>query len=222
MRIALSFILYFLALSVHAQFRFVEDRSIPVSIEGNALLRPWEGGINAAQYQKMDLNNDGTPDLVVYHRMAGELSTYLASGSGFVYSPDYTQFFPEEVSDWLILADYNCDGRKDIFTSTPLGIKVFENTTTGDTPDWTEAVNFVTFNEGINLQVNASDIPGIADIDGDGDLDILAYRFSSSNTIDYYKNQSIENTGSCGALTFIRETRRWGDLEECDCNSPAS
>ncbi len=205
--------------SVNAQFRFAEDRSIPVTIDGELLNRPWEGGINSGQFQKMDLNGDGVEDLIIYHRISGELATYLATGGEYVFSPEYKAFFPEEVADWLVLADFNCDGKKDIFTSTTFGIKVFENTTSGDTPTWREAAEFLTFDNDINMQVNASDIPGIADIDGDGDLDILAYRFSTSNTIDHYKNLSIENTGSCGALTFTRETRRWGDLEECDCNN---
>lgn len=219
MRLLISLLLCLVTEAVFAQFRFVEDGSVPMIINNQTLARAWEGGINSAQYQKMDLNNDGTEDLVIYHRMSGELTTYLAQNNEFVYQPAYKAFFPEEVSDWLVLADYNCDGKKDIFTSTPLGIKVFENTSSGNVPDWTEAVEFISFNDGINLQVNASDIPGIADIDGDGDLDILSYRFSTSNTIDFYKNLSIENTGVCGSLTFTRETRRWGDLEECDCGS---
>lgn len=215
------FLLLFLTAfsSLQAQFRFMEDRSIPVTIDGTLLNRPWEGGINSAQFQKMDLNNDGTEDLVIYHRISGELATYLADNNQFVFAPEYKAYFPEEVTDWLVLADFNCDGKKDIFTSTTFGIKVFENTTTGSLPKWTEAVDFITFDNDINLQVNASDIPGIADIDGDGDLDILAYRFSTASTIDHYKNLSIENTGSCGALVFTRESRNWGELEECDCNS---
>lgn len=205
--------------SLQAQFRFAEDRSIPVTIQGELLNRSWEGGINSGQFQKMDLNNDGEEDLVIYHRISGELTTYLADNNDFTFAPEYKAFFPEAVTDWLVLADFNCDGKKDIFTSTTFGIKVFENVTTGSLPEWTEAVEFITFDNDINLQVNASDIPGIADIDGDGDLDILAYRFSTSNTIDHYKNLSVENTGSCGALVFTRENRRWGDLEECDCNN---
>ncbi len=215
------FLLLFLTAfsGLHAQFRFVEDRSIPVTIDGELLDRPWEGGINSAQFQKMDLNSDGIEDLVIYHRISGELATYLAENNRFVFAPEYKAYFPEEVTDWLVLADFNCDGKKDIFTSTTFGIKVFENITTGNLPEWTEAVDFITFDNDINLQVNASDIPGIADIDGDGDLDILAYRFSTASTIDHYKNLSIENTESCGALVFTRESRSWGDLEECDCNS---
>lgn len=219
MRIQFCLLLLLSFSSLNGQFQFAENRSIPVTTQGQSLARPWEGGINSAQFQKMDLNNDGTEDLVIYHRISGELTTYLAVNGAFVFSPEYKAFFPEEVTDWLVLADFNCDGKKDIFTSTTFGIKVFENTSTGDLPEWREAVEFITFDNDINLQVNASDIPGIADIDGDGDLDIIAYRFSTSNTIDHYKNLSVENTGSCGSLTFTRENRRWGDLEECDCNN---
>ena len=217
MKFIICLLLSLLGLYAHGQFRFAKDESIPVRVNGTKLSRPWEGGINSAQYQKLDLNQDGTEDLVIYHRMSGTVSTYLAVENKYVFSPEYAAFFPEEVSDWLILADYNCDGLKDIFTSTPLGIKVFENKSSDGVLRWTESVKFIQFNDDINLQVNASDIPGIADIDGDGDLDIIAYRFSTSNTIDYFKNQSVENTGSCGALTFTRESRRWGDLEECNC-----
>ena len=77
MRLAVCFIISLLATQLQGQFRFVEDGSIPLSIDGNSLERPWEGGINSAQYQKMDLNGDGTEDLVIYHRMSGELTTYL-------------------------------------------------------------------------------------------------------------------------------------------------
>jgi len=219
MRIILCMLFGLLGLQAQGQFRFSEDRTVPVSINGSELARPWEGGINSAQYQKTDLNNDGVEDLVIFHRMTETLTTYLALENEFVFSPEYVAFFPEEVSDWLVMADYNCDGLKDIFTSTPLGIKVFENTSSGDDLSWTESVDFIIFNDDINLQVNASDIPGIADIDGDGDLDILSYRFSSSSTIDYYRNMSVENTGGCGELVFTREIRRWGGIEECDCGS---
>ena len=219
MRSAFSLLLLLTCLQVNAQFSLRERSDIPLTVNGNVLERAWEGGINSAQYQKMDLNNDGVEDLVIYHRISGELSTYLSQNNTFVFAPDYKFFFPEEVDSWLVLADFNCDGLKDIFTSTPLGIKVFENVTTGATPAWQEAADFLTFgSSNINIQVNASDIPGIADIDGDGDMDILSYRFSTSNTIEYYQNMSVENTGVCGSLVFERNTRRWGDLEECNCN----
>ncbi len=85
-------------------------------------------------------------------------------------------------------------------------------------PEWEQAVDFLRFDSGVNIQVNASDIPGIADVDGDGDLDILAYRFTTASTIDYYQNTGVDN-GDCEQLTFTRATRRWGEFAECECNT---
>jgi hypothetical protein len=214
------FTLFFLVLihSLYGQFAFQFESNIPLSINGDELNRAWEGGINSAQFQKMDLNNDGDEDLVIFHRMSGEITTYLAQNNNFVWAPDYKHFFPAEITNWFILADYNCDGKKDIFTSVPQGITVYENISSGTTPDWQQATNFLRFDSGANIQVNASDIPGIADIDGDGDLDILSYRFTTASTIDFYRNTGIDN-GNCGALTFERVTRRWGEFEECGCDS---
>ena len=215
---ALLLVLLFISKTVSAQYQFQFKTDVPVSINNNILSQAWTGGINSAQFQKIDLNNDGTEDLVVYHRISRELTTFLSIGGEYVFSPDYVNLFPDDVTSWLILRDFNCDGLKDIFTSTPLGVKVYRNTTTGGLLEWQVESEFLQFDAGINLQINATDIPGIEDIDGDGDLDILSYRFSSSSTIDYYKNQSVENTGSCGELTFTRETRNWGEFEECNCN----
>ncbi len=216
-RIALL-VLLVLPTLVSAQYQFRSNTDIPVTLDDSELMLPWTGGLNSAQFLKFDLNHDGTEDLVIYHRISKELTTFLAINNEYVFNADYPSMFPPEVEDWLILKDYDCDGLKDIFTSTPFGIKVFRNITTGDRLQWEEAADFLRFDSGINLQVNASDIPGIEDIDGDGDLDILSYRFSTASTIDYYKNTSIETTGECGALTFIRETRIWGGFEECNCN----
>ena len=53
----------------------------------------------------------------------------------------------------------------------------------------------------------------IEDVNGDGALDILTFRFGNANSIDLYLN-----TGACGSLSFERTERRWGNFEECGCN----
>lgn len=218
MKLLCSLFLLLFIHSLNGQYAFKMENNIPLRIGGNELNRAWEGGINSAQFQKMDLNGDGEEDLVIFHRMSGEITTYLAENDEFIWAPDYKHFFPIEIANWFILADYNCDGKKDIFTSVPQGITVYENVMSGDFPEWQQAVDFLRFSSGSNIQVNASDIPGIADIDGDGDLDILSYRFTTASTIDFYHNTGIEN-GNCAALTFDRVTRRWGDFEECGCEN---
>ena len=51
---------------VEAQFTFTLDQSIPVEANGKSLAMPWAGGLNAAQFNTMDLNGDGKQDLVTF------------------------------------------------------------------------------------------------------------------------------------------------------------
>ncbi len=214
MKIRLILFFIFVTVPSWAQVAFEYETAIPVRANGETLNRAFEGGLNATQFQTMDLNGDGELDLVLYHRMAQEITTYLSVNGSYEWAPEFAYSFPEDVVHWLILKDYDCDGKKDLFTSTSLGIKVYKNISEDKFPAWEEAEAFLTITSGSNIQVSPGDIPGIADINGDGALDILTYRFGSASTIVYY-----ENTGACGDLSFERITRNWGNFEECNCNS---
>ena len=209
---ALLFFLFFIPLSALGQFEFQLSTDIPLSIDGQPLERAFEGGLNSPQFQTMDLDFDGDEDLVIYNRMANNLQTYINEDNNYVWKPEFAFQFPADVIGWIVLIDFDCDGDKDLFTSTSLGIKAYENTSTASL-SWVEAVPFLTFGSGTNIQVSRSDIPGFADVNGDGALDILTYRFGTSTTIDYY-----ENTGSSGDFTFERADRQWGGILECDCD----
>lgn len=214
MRSVILLIILILPFSLQGQYEFRFRTDIPASVNESILTRAWEGGLNAAQFQTIDLNDDGTLDLVIYNRISRDISTYLNVNGQYLWSPEFAYQFPSDVVHWLILKDYDCDGQKDLFTSTALGIKVYRNTSAGGVLSWEEAEAFLRFDGGTNIQVSPNDIPGIADINGDGALDILTYRFGTSSTVDYF-----ENTGSCGSLTFTRAERQWGGFEECDCDS---
>ncbi|MBO3700245.1 FG-GAP-like repeat-containing protein [Roseivirga sp. E12] len=214
MRSALFLIILSFPLTLMGQFQFRYKTDVPFSNQGTPLERAWEGGLNAAQFQTMDLNNDGTEDLILYNRISRDISTYLNVNDQYIWSPDFAYLFPDDVVHWLILKDYDCDGLKDLFTSTALGIKVYRNTSAGASLTWEVAQPFLRFDAGTNIQVSPNDIPGIADINGDGALDILTYRFGTSTTVDYF-----QNTGACGSLEFTRVERQWGGFTECDCDS---
>lgn len=209
---ALLFFLFFIPFSVLGQFEFQFSTDMPLSVNGQQLNRVFEGGLNSPQFQTMDLDFDGDQDLVLYNRMANNLQTYINENNSYVWKPEYAFQFPEDVIGWIVLIDFDCDGDKDLFTSTSLGIKAYENTSTTEL-SWEEAAPFLSFDTGTNIQVSRSDIPGFADVNGDGAIDILAYRFGTSTTIDYY-----ENTGNCGDLSFERADRQWGGILECDCD----
>ena len=77
------------------------------------------------QFQTIDLNQDGDLDLAIYHRISRDITTYLLVDGAYVRSPQFDQVFLK-TRYLFILKDFDCDGKKDLFTSTTLGIKVSE------------------------------------------------------------------------------------------------
>ncbi|MDH4090437.1 MAG: T9SS type A sorting domain-containing protein [Cyclobacteriaceae bacterium] len=225
-------LILFLPLGLSAQFTYVLDQSIPVGdINKNELRMPWAGGLNAAHYNTMDLNADGKDDLVLFDRTAGKILTFLNQENQYEYAPAFESFFPEGITNWLLLRDFNCDGKKDIFTGDILGIKVYANETgPGENLSWKQFLFYsgfggekspvlltTGFSGKINLQLQFDDLPSIIDADGDGDLDIFNVRFAGNGTVEYHQNFSMERYGTCDSLDFERQTQKWGDFTECEC-----
>ncbi|HEU5146399.1 MAG TPA: hypothetical protein VFT90_06785, partial [Chryseosolibacter sp.] len=179
-RVACFFLLS-VPLAAVGQFTYTLDQTIPVQdLQGENLTLAWAGGLNAAQFNTMDLNADGEDDLILYDRMANKVITFIASEGQWVAAPEYEELFPDGVYNWLLLRDYNCDGRKDIFTGDVLGMKVYTNTTsTPEALSW-EQFLFETGFDGpksnvlltknpatdikVNLQLQFDDLPAISDV----------------------------------------------------------
>lgn len=229
---SIRFFLVILPLSLQAQFTYVIDQTIPVKdAQDNTLALPWAGGLNAAHYNSMDLNGDGKDDLVLYDRMADKVLTFINQDEAYQYAPEFEDFFPDEITNWLLLRDYNCDGKKDIFTGDILGMKVYTNITVpGATLEWeqflfysgfpgskSQALLTKGFSGKINLQLQSDDLPAVMDADGDGDLDIFNVHFVGAGTVEYHKNFSKERYGTCDSLDFERVTQKWGGFTECEC-----
>jgi len=194
-----------------------------VVIDGRSLANPWAGGINSGQFSKMHLNDDSQEDLVVFDRAGGRLLTFLAvrQGSGYVWqhAPSYESLFPTNLRNWLLLVDYDLDGRKDLFTSTIAGIRVFRNVDHTNGFAWqliADPLMTQGFSGNINLYVQSSDLPAIMDLDADGDLDILAFDFTG-NTVEYHQNFSVER-GKKQPFVFRKVNTCWGRFWKEECN----
>lgn len=229
---AWAFLFLFLPGLVSAQFLYEIDQSIPVTGQGNILLKnPWGGGLNAVQVNTLDLNHDTKEDLVIFERMGNLVLTFLQQDGEYVYAPEYEVFFPAGITNWLLLRDFNGDGRKDVFTGDALGVKVYLNTTQpGEMVSWKP---FSFFNNGVKgpllltkkttkvpLQMSYDDLPSIADADGDGDLDIFAMDFPGASKIEFHRNFSMERYGSLDSLDFERVSNSstgWAGVRECGC-----
>ncbi len=221
LRTGISFLFILLFNQTIGQITFEYDSSVVVKEEDSILKNPWTGGLNSGQYGRIDINGDQKEDLIIFDRSSKILNTFVLKEGMFIYNPDYRFFFPKKIEGWILFRDYDCDGRKDIFTNASRGMKVYRNITPeGSNLKWeliADPVLTLTSSGLINLQVNITDVPAIDDVDGDGDLDILVYNFALGGFIRYHQNMSIENTGSCGSIEYELVNRQWGYFEECDC-----
>ncbi len=196
-----------------------QSSQIPVKVNQSFLSNPWAGGFNSVQVESLDLNADGVEDWVIFDRSTQKLSTFLrfkmSNGKySEVYSPSYESFFPK-VENWFHLVDFNQDGRKDLFCSAAAGMKIYQNVSK-------ETIAFQTlidpvFSEGfsgkINLYVAASDIPAIGDVDGDGDIDVLAFE-PAGHYVEFHENVSAKGSG---LIQFRKTVDCWGDFIHNDC-----
>ncbi|UCS95246.1 T9SS type A sorting domain-containing protein [Echinicola marina] len=220
MRYLFPFFLIFSFYSSYAQkaYQFSE---ISIQQNGEILPMPFAGGINAAQVQSMDTNGDGKEELVIWDINSRSIKVFQNTNGQYKELPYMPYFFPKDISGFMVLADYDGDGKKDLFTSTAFGIKAYKNITTdGKTnPEWEVAETYLKLENGSNFQANNLDIPAIQDLDGDGDLDIVIFNYAAGDYLEYYKNTSIERTGNSDIDAFAAPEIRWGNFEFCGCGS---
>ena len=147
------------------------------------LTSPWAGGMNSMQFGEVDINRDGIKDLVAFDRQGNRIMPFINGGNpgeiDYRFDASYINNFPE-LYDWAIFADYNNDGKADIFTYSPgwAGMMVYKNIS-GETLKFERVVYpyLTSLNSGgeVNILVTYADYPGISDLDNDGDLDILTF-----------------------------------------------
>jgi hypothetical protein len=196
--------------------------------ENNRVLKmPWAGGINFSNASSIDLNFDGKKDFVLFDRAnesgMGRFRCFINNGApgqlDYTAAPGLAYYFPQ-ASNWAVLLDYNNDGKEDLFCSTTGGIKVYTNTST-NVLSFTllKSLVYTKYSSGgvyTNLYASGAGVPGIADIDGDGDLDVLT--FSPLGVyVEYHRNYSIEKYGNADSLDYMLEDYCWGDISESDC-----
>jgi len=207
------------ALSQNNDYIFVKDNSIEVRDSiGNNLFFPWAGGMNSCQYGLIDMNLDGIKDLLIFDKIGNRKMCFINLGvlgqSSFVYSPDYEILFPE-LHSWVQIIDYDNDGKDDIFTYENGGIKVYKNISNNNLKFKIEKNPLLSSYNGfnVNLFCSSEDYPAIADIDNDGDYDILNF-WVMGMFVNYHKNLSIEKYGIPDSLDFVMADESWGCFAE--------
>ena len=214
-----SFIVLLFSIVIVAQEVFPQmilNRDVSLIFEENGLQfsSPLAGGINSGQFSNIDLNLDGIMDLVVFDKSGDKLSPFINSNGTFIYAPQYRAKFPA-MHDWALLADYNCDGRNDIFTYSSAGMAVYLNISSTEL-EFIQITSLVRSNYGssnLNIYISPVDIPAISDIDNDGDLDVLTFSILGG-FVEYHKNLSMELYKNCDSLVFELAESCWGIFYE--------
>lgn len=203
---------------LQAQYLFGRADTIPVIISGNILKNPWAGGLNQPQFSMIDLDGNGIKDLFVFDRSNLAIRTFINKGTqdsvDYVYAPEYISAFPN-LHDFNLLADYNCDGKEDIFGYSNAGMAVYRNDFDSITGlKFTLVTNLLYskyYSSYINLFVSPANLPALTDIDNDGDLDILTFDIFGMY-VEYHQNMSMETFGHCDSLKFQRTSACWGSF----------
>jgi hypothetical protein len=193
------------------------DQSKTIRVNEQVLSNGFSLGINSAQIQTIDLTGDGKEEWVVWDINSRQLQVFEKVGEQFRIRPELSYFFPSDVSGFLVLADYDRDGRKDLFTSTALGVKAYRNNSSGSQISWALAQNFLRLEGANNISANNLDTPLLQDLDGDGDLDLLLFNFAVGDYLEYYRNTSVERKGIPDIDGFAFPVRHWGNFEFCGC-----
>lgn len=197
------------------------DNGIPVVVQGDTLHAAWLGGLQAPQFSAIDHDNDGRLDLLISDRADGRIFPMVNAGvPGLVdyrYAPALTAAYPSTLGRWTLLRDYDGDGRMDIFSGARDGsqIQVYRNTSAGSNLSFAlvKPKLYSTYSTPLFLYAASNDIPGISDIDQDGDLDILSFNVGGSN-VEWHKNLSVELYGHRDSLVYDQFSRCFGHFEE--------
>lgn len=228
------FCLLFLATNLSAQLPIAWD-TISVIENGKVLKMPWANGLNFTNVSNADLNFDGKQDLVLFDRLDnfgnGRFRCFINTGNSgelkYFADPVLSYNFPK-TADWAILKDYDKDGKADIFCSIGSSIRVYRNTSTPPSLGFTLFKSTVLSNyypQGSNgisaLYVNPIAVPGIVDVDGDGDMDVLTFS-ATGVLIQWHKNMSMEKYGKPDSLEFQIEEECWGKVAESSCTANLS
>lgn len=217
---------FIFSLSFSSRAQYYPNYSVPVFNGSKQLQHAWVGGLNNPQFSSADLNNDGVEDLVIFDRTGNKFLTFLncnqADSVCYTYAPRFELNFPQ-ITDWALLLDFNGDGIADIFAHTNVGVQVFKGYyNSGNELCFSlfkDVVRYVTAKKPYpNLYVSSVDIPAFADIDNDGDVDVLTFDILGGY-IEYYKNQSKEMGFGSDSLIYYKEDHCFGEIYETSTTS---
>ncbi len=220
-------ILGFATQRTQAQAIYKTANTIPIIQFADTLNFAFLGGWNNPEFSNIDWNNDGIQDLYVFDRGTKLSYALVQDQNGEFHSEEnYLKHLPKGLLNWAFLRDYNKDGIADLICYTPpscvgiyKGVRISTQEIDFQCIEYQVQYGSSTSTSGA-IGVSSIDLPGIEDIDGDGDLDLLCFN-NMGTTINYYRNVQVELLGGYvqDTLSFVIDKYCWGEI--FDNNYPA-
>ncbi len=198
--------------SGQTELKFERSGDIQVFKNGEELNLAWSGGFQNPQTSSADFNNDGIDDLLVFDRTDSKFSVLIREQEDGQYRLHNNWELAENLPDnygWALLRDYNCDGVKDLFLPSGSRISIYRGYYDNNVLKFDLVVEELSSASGDPMLFSANALPGIVDMDNDGDLDIMDFQ-PNGNFMFKYENFGTE----CGDLVFEVSDSCWGKFVE--------
>ncbi|MGQ9863102.1 MAG: FG-GAP repeat domain-containing protein [Bacteroidia bacterium] len=187
-----------------------------VGVGTDTLPNPWVGGFTAPQFSSVDMDGDGIDELFVFDRMDNSVSFFKRQGNQWHYLAQAETLCPPQLSQWALLQDINHDNTPELFTNQNSNIRVYKGERQAGKifwRRWIDTLYSTYYGYRTPLYCSLLDIPGFADIDGDGDMDILVYEILGA-LIEWHKNKAQELLGHPDTLILELQSACWGHVYE--------
>jgi hypothetical protein len=201
------------------QFAF-EPIAGPVVVQQADTLRyPFMGGWLLPQFNTYDVNKDGLADLVVFDRSDSALSVFLnvpgEQPGRFVFAPGYTLSFPK-LTHYALFLDLYGQGKKSIVSGQSGQILIYNDYSQLIAPSFrldnpALMSTYPMFGMALMVYQPQDQRPAFADLDGDGDVDLLTSN-PNSGVFEYHRNMAVEQLSRTDTLIFEHQTWCWGNM----------
>lgn len=193
---------------LYGQQDFARSVDVHVYQGVDTLYNAWSGGLNNPQIWP----SPAGPDYVVFDREGNYFLQFDRKGH---YWKEVHTLPKPNFSHWMVPKTLG-DGTPFFMTGTFRGrTPGYRLDATASGWQWVPLFDSIAFQDNGSklLTVGFIDIPGLVDVNGDGDVDILNFE-PLGGFVDYFENQAIEGGHPESDFVIALEDRCWGDFYE--------